>query len=63
MNTDDKQTNTLVGIGKYIYWKAESQWMGHWEEYPEHLSRGTTISESERRLLKAYKLLTDIENL
>ncbi len=52
--TDDKRSNTIKNIGKYVYWKHEGLWVGYFEKYPEYLSQGETISELREGLLKIY---------
>jgi predicted RNase H-like HicB family nuclease len=55
--TDDKRSSTIKNIGKYVYWKFEGLWVGHFEKYPEYLSKGETISELREGLLKIHDLI------
>ena len=50
----EKRSSTIKNIGKYVYWKFEALWVGHFEKYPEFLSQGETISELREGLLKIY---------
>ena len=52
--TDDKRSSTIKNIGKYVYWKFEGLWVGHFEQYPEYLSQCETIPELRKCLLKIY---------
>ena len=54
---DDKRSCTIKNIGKYVYWKFEGLWVGHFEKYPEYLSQGETISELREGLLKIYDII------
>jgi predicted RNase H-like HicB family nuclease len=54
---DDKRSGTIKNIGKYLYWKHEELWVGHFERYPECLSQGETISELREGLLKIHDLI------
>ena len=51
---DEKRSSTIKKIGKYVSWKFEGLWVGHFEQYPEYLSQGETISELREGLLKIY---------
>ena len=55
--TNEKRSNTIKNIGKYVYWKHEGLWVGHFEKYPEYLSQGETISELREGLLKIHDLI------
>ena len=55
--TDEKRSNNMKNIGKYVYWKHEGLWIGHFEQYPEYLSQGETISELREGLLKIHDLI------
>jgi len=55
--TDDKRSSVINNIGKYVYWKFEGLWVGHFEKYPEYLSQGETISELREGLLKIHDLI------
>ena len=57
LNTENKRTGTLKGMGNYIYWRFEDLWVGHFEEYPEHIAQGETISELKKSFFKIYKLI------
>ena len=54
---DEKRSSTIKNIGKYVYWKFEGLWVGHFEKYPEYLSQGETISELREGLLKIHDLI------
>ena len=54
---DEKRSGTVKSIGKYMYWKFEGLWVGHFEQYPEYLSQGETISELREGLLKIHDLI------
>ena len=45
MNPDNKRTGTIKNIGKYVYWKHKSLWIGYFKEYPEYWSQGETVAE------------------
>ena len=53
--TENKRTDTIKGIGKYVYWKKEGLWVGYFKEYPEHWSQGETKAALREGLLKIYK--------
>ena len=53
----EKRSSTIKNIGKYVYWKFEGLWVGHFEKYPEYLSQGETISELREGLLKIHDLI------
>ena len=55
--TDEKCSSTIKNIGKYVYWKFEGLWVGHFEKYPEYLSQGETICELREGLLKIHDLI------
>jgi predicted RNase H-like HicB family nuclease len=54
---DDKRSSTIKNSVKYVYWKFEGLWFGHFEKYPEYLSQGETISELREGLLKIHDLI------
>ena len=39
-----------------VYWKGEQFWLGKLLEYPEIMTQGETIEESEENLKDAYRL-------
>ena len=53
--TENKRTDTIKDIGKYVYWKKEGLWVGYLKEYPEHWSQGGTKAELKEGLLKIYE--------
>ena len=55
MATENKRTDTIKDIGKYVYWKQEGFWVGYCKEYPEYWSQGETKVELRKGLLKIYK--------
>ena len=55
MATENKRTDTIKDIGKYVYWKQEGLWVGYCKEYPEYWSQGETKVELRKGLLKIYK--------
>ena len=57
VNKDTKRSGSIKGIGKYVYWKFEGLWVGHFEEFPEHWSQGETIAELREGLLKTHEML------
>lgn len=44
---------------KIIYWKGDTHWLGHMQDYPDYVTQGETIEELQENL---RDLLKDIES-
>ena len=43
---------------KYVYWKDEDIWLGHFEEFPDYMTQGESLDELKENLIDIYKELT-----
>ena len=50
--------NAIMKILKYVYWQEADMWLGHLEEFPDHLSQAETLEELQENLKDIYAELT-----
>lgn len=41
----------------YTYWQdpADGMWLGYWNDYPDHMTQGHTVSELQKMLISLRK--------
>ena len=46
---------------KIVYWQDSDFWVGHFQDYPDYLTQGTTLEELKENLRDLYSDLTSGE--
>ena len=49
---------TGVLTARYVYWQTEAYWLGYFEEFPDSLTQGESLSDLEEHLKDLYQDLT-----
>jgi len=43
---------------RYVHWQDGDMWLGYFEEFPDYMTQGESLSELEENLRDLYKDLT-----
>lgn len=46
---------------RYVHWLDNQMWLGYFEDYPDYLTQGESLSELEENLRDLYRDLTSGE--
>ena len=46
---------------RYVHWQNGEMWLGYFEDYPDYLTQGESLSDLEENLRDLYKDLTNGE--
>jgi len=50
-----------MSTARYVHWQDGEMWLGHFEEFPDYLTQGTSLPELEENLRDLYHDLTSGE--
>ena len=56
--TEWKQYNRGMSTARYVRWQDGEMWLGYFEEFPDYLTQGESLSELEENLRDIYRDLT-----
>jgi hypothetical protein len=59
--TNVKLYNRFMSIARYVRWQEGDMWLGHFEQFPDYLTQGESLSELEENLRDLYRDLTSGE--
>ena len=45
----------MNSTARYVRWKDGDMWLGYFEQYPDYLTQGETLSELEENLPDLYR--------
>ena len=43
---------------KFVYWKQDGMWLGHFQDYPDYWTQGETLDDLKEHLRDLYADLT-----
>ena len=46
---------------RYVHWQDGEMWLGYFEEFPDYVTQGASLSELEENLRDLYRDLTSGE--
>jgi len=46
---------------RYVYWKDGDQWLGYFDEFPDHLTQGDSCEDLQEHLKELHQDLTSGE--
>ena len=47
-----------MDTARYVHWQDGNMWVGYFEEFPDYLTQGETLSELQENLRDLYRDLT-----
>jgi predicted RNase H-like HicB family nuclease len=50
-----------MSIARYVRWQDGEMWLGYFEQYPDYLTQGESLSDLEANLRDLYRDLTSGE--
>ena len=53
--------NDLMSNARYVHWQDGEMWLGYFEEFPDYLTQGESVTELEENLRDLYRDLTSGE--
>jgi len=45
----------MSGTARYVRWQDGDKWLGYFEEFPDYLTQGETLSDLEENLRDLYR--------
>ena len=50
--------NLFMSIARYVRWQDGDVWLGYFEQFPDYLTQGESLSDLEEHLRDLYRDLT-----
>ncbi|HCC59378.1 MAG TPA: hypothetical protein DEQ47_19365 [Solibacterales bacterium] len=47
-----------MSTARYVHWTDHEMWLGYFEDFPDYLTQGESLSELEENLRDLYRDLT-----
>jgi len=53
--------NRLMSTARYVHWQEGETWLSYFEQFPDYLTQGESLSDLEEQLRELYRDLTSGE--